>query len=104
LRHLRASLGLSVTAVGPRGAALAVVRLFELMIPRGLAKQRLEVRWRVVRGRRVESHDTRLVVTLISWLQLQACDAIRVHGDEMETTRGHLQREALHGTAVAAGE
>jgi DNA primase catalytic core, N-terminal domain/CHC2 zinc finger len=83
---------------------LGVVRPFELMVARGLAQQLVDRRRLVVDGRHVDADHLMLGVQLVARAQLEARDAVAIDAHEVQAVRRHLDRDALHGTPVAAGE
>ena len=63
---------------------LRVVRAFQLVVPRGLAKQLLNVRRRVVRRCCVHAGDTVIAVELITRSEFETRYAFRIDGDQVQ--------------------
>src|SRR5437870_5679328 len=81
-----------------------MVRCFELVIPRRLTKQILDV-WRCVVGRgRFSPTDSVLTVKVIAGEKLQPSHTVWVDTNEMQAVCGHLNREYLDRAAVTTGE
>src|SRR5205809_225279 len=57
LRESLTELAAGVASFSSVGSTLRMVRALELMIPSGFSEQLVDRRWRIIRGRRVHTHD-----------------------------------------------
>src|SRR5262249_61273379 len=104
LRRVGAALVVSFPPFDLRGLTLGLVRTFQLMVPRGLAEQLLDVRGCVVCRRRIDADDPVLAIELITRPKLETRDAVRIDADEVQPIGRDLQGELLYGFAVTAVE
>src|SRR5438128_7789040 len=66
-------------------AALQVVRPLQLMVAGRLFEQRLRVRRRIVRRRRIDSDDLLVRVRDIVRAKAEACDTVGIDADQMQS-------------------
>jgi hypothetical protein len=104
LGHLVPSFAIGFAPALLDGTALDFVCPFELVIACGVPEQVVDRRRHVVRRRLVDALDALLGVQLIPRAQLQPRDALEVHGDKVQPTRGYVHRQFLSGTSIAPGE
>src|SRR4029077_7491052 len=77
--------------LGLRGLALSLICAFQLVIPRRLAEQLLNVGRRVVRRGSVNADNAVIAVETILRPQFEAIDAVSVYAYEVQTIGRHLQ-------------